>query len=95
MKAKEILISLLLLEAFLFGVLLIGTQIQKYEKAMIERDTAEYQKAAKIAEVTLREKQVKNESIREDLETIRLQAFIKAYSHGEYIVEDFISEEKK
>lgn len=91
---KDFLICICLIAAFSFGVIKTGTQIQKYESEKIEREIKEYEKACKVVEFQIKQKQLQNEKTKQDLETIRLQAFIKAYSQGEYIIERFNREVK-
>ena len=57
------------------------------QKTVLEKRILEAEYLSKKLEVLTKEKELKNEQLRQDLEAIRLRAFIKAYERSEYIIE--------
>lgn len=87
MKIKEILntasLVMLLGNGTLAGAILgqISTRIS------LQNEILRKQNEVKKLEIAVRQRQLQNEKLRGDIDNLRLEAFLKAYSKAEYLVE--------
>lgn len=87
MKIKEILntasLVMLLGNGTLAGAILgqISTRIS------LQNEILRKQNEVKKLEIAVRQRQLQNEKLRGDIDNLRLEAFLKAYSRSEYLVE--------
>lgn len=94
MKIKEILITaslvMLLGNGTLAGAILgqISTRISLQNEILRKQnEILRKQNEVKKLEIAVRQRQLQNEKLRGDIDNLRLEAFLKAYSRSEYLVE--------
>lgn len=85
--AKTALICALIVGFFASEVMLLVGLSAWSQNRVLNKHLVEVECEVKEMEVQVKKKALKNEQLRQDLETIRLQAFMKAYERSEYIIE--------
>lgn len=87
MKLNKLLLTALIFLGLIIELFIIGICYQKYQIEYLEKEIKVCQHEATVNQIKLNNQKLKNEKLRTSIESIRLQAFIKAYDNGYYIIE--------
>ena len=79
MKVSDLLKAVLFIMALVLTVLFAGLISERYKVVHIQKELLQYDRALKIEEVKIKKKQLEIKN--------RVEAWLKAYTKGEYINE--------
>lgn len=87
MKVSDLLKAGLFIMALVLTVLLAGLISERYKVVHIQKELLQYDRALKIEEVKIKKKQLEIKNRELELQNVRFEAWLKAYTKGEYINE--------
>ena len=87
MKVFDLLKAGLFIMALVLTVFFAGVISERYEVVHIQKELLQYDRALKIEEVKIKKKQLEIKNRELELQNVRFEAWLKAYTKGEYINE--------
>ena len=87
MKVFDLLKAGLFIMALVLTVLFAGLISERYKVVHIQKELLQYDRALKIEEVKIKKKQLEIKNRELELQNVRFEAWLKAYTKGEYINE--------
>ena len=88
MKVFDLLKASLFIMALVLTVFFAGLISERYKVVHIQKELLQYDRALKIEEVKIKKKQLEIKNRELELQNVRLEAWLKAYDNGEYLVEE-------
>lgn len=87
MRILDILKAMLLFVFILLAGMGTAVLIQRLQVLDLQKELLQYDRKTKQIEVRIRQRQLEIKQIQADVEKIRWEAWLKAYTKGEYINE--------
>lgn len=87
MKVSNLLKAGLFNMALVLTVFFAGLISERYKVVHIQKELLQYDRALKIEEVKIKKKQLEIKNRELELQNVRFEAWLKAYTKGEYINE--------